>query len=125
MVSITLPSWVQKGAIVAHHPSYTLFPVWHVQARSELVYLLDAPKGFESIAYPLAECRAAIATDFDGVALMTVGGKPVTVIRQGSLYVLSNGKTKLGVRLQDELSHIAQNFAEFFGGEVVREEVSF
>jgi hypothetical protein len=116
-----LPKWLAPGVIVYHKPTCILFPAYHCQRESATgkVILLDAPKGEPCKVYLLEECEPATPNHFQGVALMSVGGKPVSVVCEGNHFVLSNGKRTAIVRREDETDRAAQSMAAFFNGEIV------
>lgn len=132
MNQLVLPPWVKPEAIAHHKPSYTLFPIYHRRKSRSTgqILLLDAPQGQPAAEYPLDECEQASPLHFSGVALMTIGGKPVTIARQGSIFTVTNGIREVRIRIpqavadEADVRAVAQDFAAFFDGEVIEREVS-
>lgn len=119
MVAIVpdLPQWANKDALVIHVPSGEIFIAARCQRdrRDRTMYLIRA----DGQEYALSECRQPTEIDFETPAQIWVGDIPIQItIQSETLYVLSDGEKRIGVRV-DPLVAIAQNFAKAFGGVVV------
>lgn len=115
-----LPTWAIEGAIAYHLPSCTTFPIYRRQKHRTTgkVLLFDAPKGVPGSEYPLDECCQATPAHFRSVALMTIGGKSVSIVNHGSYLEVTNGKRSEKVWISPE-RRSAESLAEFFDGEIV------
>jgi hypothetical protein len=124
-----LPDWVRPGKLAYYKPERIVFPVGHCQQRQQdgQLRLLDGAKGESFAAYPLDDCEPATLKHFGSVTLMTVNGRPVSVVRQGNLLVFSNDRRRVVVAVDtvdtvdDDTRRAANSIAQFFNGEIVQE----
>lgn len=114
-----LPTWLKPGAIAYHIPKSCLFVAERLASNGTSYRLYDAPANLQGNAYELVDCRPATLEDCSATVLFS-NGQPLSVVRRGSLLVVSDGKTRMGVRLFGSFDCAVQNFANFFEGEIVK-----
>lgn len=119
MVLAPPPDWLKPGAIAYHIPTSTLFIAERLTSNGTSYRLYDAPGNLQGNAYELSDCRPPSLEDCVATVLFS-RGQSLSVVRADSLLIVSDGKTRVGIRLFSMFDRAVQNFANFFRGEIIQ-----
>lgn len=125
-----IPAWVRSGALACHSPAENpiLFVIGHViKSPTGQIYLCDYPRNSNGIKYLLTECELGTPQHFRSIALFSINGTIISVVRdreRNEMTLAADGhlSRKIG-KFKDptifedpELIRATDSLARFFGG---------
>lgn len=125
-----IPAWVRSGALACHSHAEDpiLFVIGHIlKSPTGQIYLCDYPRNGTGIKYLLDECEPGSPQHFRSIALFSINGTIISVVRdreRNEMTLAADGhlSRKIG-KFKDptifedpELIRATDSLARFFGG---------